>query len=486
MSALHLTRLPNELIDMIISEYIHSNRGDSSDSTTYPRNGLAAPSLQLGNLACSSHLISKLCKNHTWKTVVISVLDPPTRDDIYRTDHLIAQLDTFTLTRVRQVKVDLSLDPTNVSYVTMMPYMWTINQVLRILMGPRIKGFELELSYLEPDQANSPHSNWTMTRTLVDELLLGALTFDNLQELRIATHHVSCDHGFLAKLINKLPNLVLFECSHHFNTRTSMERFNSTPAAFLELGSALASLTRLEHLTLLGPGYPNDPWQSSSWKGPLRFLSIGNIAYPTSRPLFEFVYNFRHTLKTLQIHEEGPDTDGLPDGFEKEFVSLESLTISSSSPFPIPYLVSHLKFCPHITHLRCESTRASKSYEYFLDTFNHGPQTSDDRLPWSKLENLVLGSADFEIAPTSFEDVFDHLPNLLIELEPLQSHVARFLPVPAHELPDDLLVDELDMLAVEVAGSEAEFGSIFDDTESVASVSEDDLGSEAEDFGPSR
>ncbi|KAG0144301.1 hypothetical protein CROQUDRAFT_33865, partial [Cronartium quercuum f. sp. fusiforme G11] len=322
-STLQTTKLPNELMDMIISEYIHSDRGDVSNRRiTYPINGIAAPSLQLENLASSSRLISKLCKNHTWRTVLISIDYPLTPGEIHWMDQLIAHLDGSTLTGVRQVKVDIWADPANVSYVTMIPYISKINQVLRILMGPRIRGFELELSFLEPDQANSPHSNWTMTRRLVDEILLGALTFENLQELRLASRHVSCYHGLMAKLINRLPNLVLLECTNFFNTRTSMGHLTSTPAAILELGSALASLTKLEHLTLLGPGYPNDPWQSLSWTGPLTFLSIGNIAYPTSRRLFEFIYKFRHTLKILKIHSEDPDTDGLPNGFEKEFISL--------------------------------------------------------------------------------------------------------------------------------------------------------------------
>ncbi|KAG0146795.1 hypothetical protein CROQUDRAFT_106929 [Cronartium quercuum f. sp. fusiforme G11] len=411
-------RLPNEILEMILYEYIHLNRGDFPDCNSYPRNGIAAQCLQLENIACSSRRISKFCKSHTWKTILIRVPNTLTLGSMEFMKEL-ADLNSGILLTVQKIKVRICIGEQNVSNGTILQHLQQVKNTLQKLMRSGIGQLQIEIEF-PPVILNPPGANWDLMEDRCRSIIDLVHKFKNLKDLSIIISHGAFEHELLTKLIQNLPHLKKFECT--IRALPDVEPETTFSSEFSELGYALASLTDLEDLTLLGPGYPDMPWLLMDWKSSIKSLSLGNLTRSTSRPLFQFIYKFRRTLKTLKIQESDISTQNLPDSFEKDFIALKSLTISGVHSNGIPYL-NHLKFCPEVTYLRLDSIRAPPSFQHFVDTFKNAPKAGDNQVLWKKLERLVIGCIDVASAPTSLAHESIDLPALVIQVRPLTTDV---------------------------------------------------------------
>ncbi|KAH9820760.1 hypothetical protein DFH28DRAFT_1121115 [Melampsora americana] len=288
-------KLPPEIVDNITDLYIHSDLAQPS----YPRNGLAAPGTRLSRLACLNREMFEHCNRHTWKNVLINLRSPPSQGSIRSLERLL-KVGPDIAYHIRNIKVEISLSFDDLLCGALLPFLRMTRDALARLVGPRIKRFDLEISFVDQLNPNgSLQMTWVTFQDLTREILSYVAQYRNLDVLKIIGEPTWFEYGTLAQVINCMPHLTQFE---YISRPAEVVPDFQSDAAYQTLGLALASLRKLEHLSLLGPFLPHSSWCSINWNNSLKSLSVANHAGDCERPLMKFINQFQHSLETLEIH----------------------------------------------------------------------------------------------------------------------------------------------------------------------------------------
>ncbi|EGG11811.1 uncharacterized protein MELLADRAFT_59397 [Melampsora larici-populina 98AG31] len=307
--------LPLEIIDIIIDLYIHSDQSQPS----YPRNGLAAPGTRLSRLACLSHEMFERCNRHTWKNVLINLGSPPSQGSIRSLERLLKVGPEITY-HIRNIKVEIFLSIGDVSSGALLPFLRMTRDALTQLVGPRIKRFDLEISFV--DQQNPDGSlrmTWVTFQELTREILSYVSHCRNLEVLKIIGEPTWFDHGTLAQVINRMPHLTQFE---YISRPAEVVPDFQSGSAYQTLSLALSSLRKLERLSLLELFLPHGSWCSIKWNNSLMSLSVGNHAGDCERSMLEFVSQWQHSPQNLGTDQLNMFQDQLPKNFRLHLHSL--------------------------------------------------------------------------------------------------------------------------------------------------------------------
>ncbi|MBW0468123.1 hypothetical protein O181_007838 [Austropuccinia psidii MF-1] len=175
------------------------------------------------------------------------------------------------------------------------------NLLLRVWqMCPRIIRLDVDILQQIIDEMN-PWSLELCKNGLPSSPFEPLMRLSKLTSLQIAPplYCPGLDYMDWGPLIGEMPNLKSFSC----NGDCLCYRLQSCPC----IGFHLASLTKLENLTLTN-AYSNDTcWEALDWKGPIRSLSLSHCSRVTIQGFHALVQRFSKTLERLQV-EDGVQT----------------------------------------------------------------------------------------------------------------------------------------------------------------------------------